>query len=260
MLFEPPPSQGDLHFRLFGFPVRVHPMFWLATVLLGIHGGEGGTPPAELVIWVVVVFASILVHELGHAVVQRRFGGHPWITLHAFGGLASCNDCDRRPRSQILISLAGPAAGFLLATVVFLALRLTGHEVGVRWGNRVANLSGVIGMHLPLATIYWEPLSTMNANLIVLQLFWINILWGLVNLLPIYPLDGGRVVARGPHVAQSTTGNRLVAQAFDGRRGAVGCVWVSRVGIVVYGAVLRISRLLQLPFARLVSGHVVTRP
>ena len=73
------------------------------------------------------MFVSILVHELGHAFVQRYFGGRPWITLYGFGGLASCNDCDRSPRSQIIISLAGPLAGFLFAVVVMIGVWLAGH-------------------------------------------------------------------------------------------------------------------------------------
>ena len=71
LLFEPPPSPGDVHFRLFGVPVRVHPFFWLTTVLMGLNP-KGGTPPAELLIWVAVVFVSILVHEFGHVALIRH--------------------------------------------------------------------------------------------------------------------------------------------------------------------------------------------
>jgi len=193
ILAEPPRSQYDLNFRLFGIPIRIHPYFWLVTVLLASGGGRGGMRPAELLAWVLIVVVSILVHELGHAFMQRHFGGRPWITLYGMGGLASCDDCDRRPSSQILISLAGPAAGFLLALAVAAALRLSGHVVGMNFGNGELTLSGVISISLPLTTVYWSPLEGRDANYIVAQLFWINILWGLVNLLPIYPLDGGRV-------------------------------------------------------------------
>src|SRR5688500_3784168 len=99
-LSEPPRSNGDLHFRVFGFPVRVHPYFWLVTAIMGLGSGDEGTAPMELLTWVGVVFVSILVHELGHAFLQRRFGGRPWITLYGLGGLASCDDCDRSPYSQ----------------------------------------------------------------------------------------------------------------------------------------------------------------
>ena len=91
LLGEPAPTQADLHFRIFGFPVRVHPLFWVVTVLLGL---QGRADPFETLVWVGVVFVSILVHELGHATLERTFGGHPWITLYSFGGLASCNDGD----------------------------------------------------------------------------------------------------------------------------------------------------------------------
>ena len=112
MLGEPPPTPADLHFRLFGFPIRVHPFFWVVILILGMGGlGGGQADPVETLIWVAVAFISILVHELGHAVLQRRYGGHPWITLYGMGGLSSCDDCDRSPVSQILISAAGPVAG-----------------------------------------------------------------------------------------------------------------------------------------------------
>jgi stage IV sporulation protein FB len=191
LLTEPPPSQGDLHFRLFGIPVRVHPLFWVITVIMGLRGGDDGTPPAQLLIWIAIVFISILVHELGHAFLQRRFGGRPWITLHGFGGLASCDDCDSSPRSQILIALAGPVAGFCLAAVVIAGLRLSGHAVG--WTSASNRPLGMIPISLLGQTLYFQPLESITGSFFVLNMLWVNIVWGLVNLLPVYPLDGGRI-------------------------------------------------------------------
>lgn len=175
-LGEPPPTQADLHFRLFGIPVRVHPLFWVITLILGLGGSEDAEPKRVL-LWVAVVFVSIVVHEFGHALTQRYFGGHPWVTLYSFGGLASCNDCDRSPRAQLLISFAGPLAGFLFAGVVVLGLialrRFQGFEldwIPIRWS--------LFGSWLDIAVFY---------------LLFVNIIWGLVNLLPIYPLDGGQI-------------------------------------------------------------------
>jgi len=196
LLTEPPPSQGDLHFRVFGFPVRIHPFFWVTTVLTGINT-KGGTPPSELLIWIGVVFVSILVHELGHAFLQRRFGGRPWITLHGIGGLASCDDCDRSPHSQILISLAGPAAGFLFALTIIILSRVTGHPIGVTWSPEIAlRESGITtpdGLGFLGLVLYWEALAPEAANSLLRNILFVNIVWGLVNLLPVYPLDGGRV-------------------------------------------------------------------
>jgi stage IV sporulation protein FB len=196
ILGEPAPTAADLHFRLFGIPVRVHPFFWLVSLLLGMGGGPAD--PVETLIWVAVVFVSILVHELGHAFTQRRFGGRPWITLYSFGGLASCNDCDRSPRSQILILLAGPAAGFVFAAAVVLLMRLSGHYVGVATSESQIDLESLdlervwvlaIG---PILT-FFEPLASRPLSHAVGDLLQVNILWGLVNLLPLYPLDGGQI-------------------------------------------------------------------
>jgi Zn-dependent protease len=185
LLGEPAPTPADFHFRLFGFPVRVHPLFWIITLILGM--GSGKADPVNTLVWVPVVLVSILVHELGHAFVQRYYGGHPWITLYSFGGLASCNDCDNRPLSQILISLAGPVAGFLFAGVV----------IGV-----LAAMGRIAGLTVDLIPVVWIPFDLQYYELhgkltprdaLVWDLLQVNILWGLVNLLPIYPLDGGHI-------------------------------------------------------------------
>lgn len=197
ILGEPPPTQGDLHFRLFGIPVRVHPFFWLVSLLLGLQLED----PAKVLIWVIVVFVSILVHELGHAFLQRYYGGRPWITLYSFGGLASCNDCNRAPWPQILISLAGPLAGFILAALVVAVVSLSGHAIGfaLAAGRDLDalmvkhDINAIILQPLVVIDAYFQPFHTMAVNQTVADLLQINILWGLLNLLPIYPLDGGRI-------------------------------------------------------------------
>jgi hypothetical protein len=128
LIGEPAPTQADVHFRLAGVPVRVHPYFWIVTLIMGMGGFRAGkADPVESLVWVAIVFVSILVHEMGHATMQRIYGGHPWITLYGLGGLASCNDCDRSPLRQIIILLAGPCAGFLLAAFVVAVLMARGH-------------------------------------------------------------------------------------------------------------------------------------
>lgn len=175
LLGEPAPTQADLHFRVLGVPVRVHPFFWVMALLLGMGGREA--EPVTTLIWVAVVFVSILVHEMGHAAMQRYYGGHPWITLYGFGGLASCDDCDRSPRAQILISLAGPFAGFFFAGfVVSILVALQRFE----------------GFDLYWIPIHWVPFGT-RLDLAIAFLMFVNVAWGLLNLLPIYPLDGGRI-------------------------------------------------------------------
>jgi len=199
LLGEPPATQADLHFSIFGFPVRVHPYFWLVSLFMGAGGfGGGKVDPKDVFVWVVVVFVSILVHELGHATMQRFYGGRPWITLYALGGLASCNDGPRTAGRRILILLAGPGAGFLLAAVVIAVIKASGHQFGVTTMSRleeslfqVSNPDGV-GLVGPVIA-YYEGFRSPMVNEAIRQLLWVNILWGLVNLLPVFPLDGGQI-------------------------------------------------------------------
>ncbi len=183
LLGEPQPTQADLHFRLFGFPVRVHPFFWVVAVVLGLRMPDART----LVTWIVAVFVGVLVHELGHAVVMRWNGFHPHITLYSLGGLASYGSgaygaASLGPWRQIGISLAGPGAGFLLAAVVCMGLVASGTGVHVSWGLP-------IGLNLSPADIVGGILLTIFIDLIL----FVTVAYGILNLMPIYPLDGGQV-------------------------------------------------------------------
>ncbi len=200
MLSEPPPTQVDVHFHAFGFPVRIHPFFWAIALLIGLSSFKG--EPLGALLSVPLILVSILAHELGHAVLQRRFGGRPYIVLHGFGGLAICGDCDRSPRSQILISLAGPIAGFLLAGVIVILLTLVSGYVAFQpawsdqsWASQLEPelTSRLSGVWLAIGTIWYERFSSPAINDIFRILLYVNIFWGLMNLLPVYPLDGGQV-------------------------------------------------------------------
>jgi Zn-dependent protease len=183
-LGEPPRTQADLNFPLFGIPVRVHPLFWLMAVILGAGSNRDAR---GLVVWVGVVFVSILVHELGHAVAMLHYGMYPWITLHGFGGLTSSNPSYRSGShssstgAQVLISLAGPLAGFLLAGLVVGVLYLLHHEVVLLRGGPLGVWFGFEGFpSLELSEFFYD-------------LLMVNIFWGILNLMPIYPLDGGQI-------------------------------------------------------------------
>lgn len=231
MLAEPPPTQADLHFRIAGFPVRVHPLFWVIALLIGLNSFDGEGLGALLAVG--VVFVSILIHELGHAVLQRYFGGWPRIVLHGFGGLAICDDCDRSPRSQILISLAGPVAGFLLAVIVMLCMLLMSGFMTFEpfWSDSrwAANLDPglvdkLVGLPLVVGTLWFERFDSSGVNDVVFMLLWVNIFWGLMNLLPVYPLDGGRVA------------REVMTLGPDPRRGIIWSLQLS-IGVAIVAGV-----------------------
>jgi stage IV sporulation protein FB len=180
MLGQIPETPYDLHFRILGIPTRVHPGFFVISAIMGWSEGWASvlktSPFVVVLLWTVCVFVSILVHELGHAAMAQRFGWPPHIVLYHFGGLAIYSPTWGHTRGRsILISLAGPGAGFVL------------------FGLVAAFEAIIIHQRLPISPFLAYAL---------IQLKVINLVWGLVNLLPVYPLDGGRVaeeILRGIH-------------------------------------------------------------
>jgi Zn-dependent protease len=193
---EPPRTKYDVHFAIAGIPVRVHPLFWLVSLVLGAGSFANPNPPKAVLMWVCVVFVSIVVHELGHAFAFRYFGQPARIVLYSFGGLAIPHDRnayggyessyyreERGPGAKMLIALAGPLAGFTLAALVLIALIASGRAVEFRPSDSIL-------WPLPFEFEFFE---SMNVNRLVVYLLEVNILWGVINLLPVFPLDGGQV-------------------------------------------------------------------
>jgi Zn-dependent protease len=185
MFTDPGRSPWDLSFRLFGVPVRVHPMFWLMSAILYPNTPTLNIP--YLLVWVACVFVSILIHEMGHVVLAGVFGVRGEIVLYGFGGLAM-NAGQMRSRWQhVLVCLAGPLAGFLFLGLVILCLPLVAPELWDFLKYRVQSALGQPAEHAVL-------LAQDVPKIIILgYLVWINLLWGVVNLLPIWPLDGGQI-------------------------------------------------------------------
>ncbi|MBW3543544.1 MAG: hypothetical protein KY476_25105 [Planctomycetes bacterium] len=155
------PTPYDLRFGLFGIPVRVHPVFWLTAAFIAWIPDR----PDLTLVGMAVVFVSVLVHELGHAVTTRAFGWYPEISLEFFGGYATTTR--HSTGKDIAVLAAGPGAGFLLYAAVY-AFR----EVAVRQGWVWNEYVGV--------AVYFA--------------LWANLVWNVLNLFPIYPLDGGQIV------------------------------------------------------------------
>jgi Zn-dependent protease len=153
----------DLRFSLFGIPVRVHPLFWLLSLVIGWVPDHLPFTVAS----VLCIFVSILVHELGHASTAAFFGWPPHIVLYWLGGYASYQPSWGHSTSRtILVLLAGPGAGFVLL----------GLTVGLEFA-------------LAFRGVELQPL----AQHAMAELILINLAWGVMNLLPVYPLDGGQI-------------------------------------------------------------------
>lgn len=162
-MFGIQPTPFDLHFSLGRIPVRVHPGFWL-------FGAIFYWVPDDLrltFIWVACLFVSILVHELGHALIGEAFGWPSEILLYHFGGLAfSQRYYNNTPWRSIAVSIAGPCAGFAFYGIIFVITQIAS---GMEW------------------------MQNPYVRFAVFQLEFINLWWGIVNLAPVLPLDGGRI-------------------------------------------------------------------
>lgn len=189
-LQEPNRTPWDLNFSVLGFPVRVHPLFWLMCLLMGSSYDAKG-----IVMVTLVFFVSILIHELGHALMMRRFGRESHIVLYMMGGLAIEGSGNpyassyhprgerRTAQEQIYISLAGPVAGFIFAAIAVIFAKAIGGDVQSHWYYNI----------VPGWRIIPGPQISPEAAMVLAILLFVNIFWGVVNLLPVYPLDGGQV-------------------------------------------------------------------
>src|SRR5579864_4120007 len=159
--------------RLFGIEVRLHATFlvFLAWVALShlIRGHAIGTAAAG-VAYVLAVFAIIVLHELGHALTARRFGiATRDITLLPIGGVARLERMPTKPSQEFLVAIAGPAVNFALALLLF---------------------AGVVAMGTIEDAAHW----TLVGGPLLAKLMWTNVALGAFNLIPAFPMDGGRVL------------------------------------------------------------------
>jgi membrane-associated protease RseP (regulator of RpoE activity) len=184
-LAEPQSTNFDVHFSIGKIPVRVHPLFWLISLVFGALAFRGAPCVHVFVgmaLWTAAVFISILVHELGHALMAKAFGWPPRIVLYGMGGLAIYSPSRQTRKSRILIDFAGPGAGFLLGGIIMAAVLLSGHSVPL------PGLPFTIGGGPSFLAA-----GTGRLELFVLFLLYVNFFWGLLNLAPVQPLDGGGI-------------------------------------------------------------------
>lgn len=154
-----------IQFSLFKIPIRVELWFWLTLAFIGgVLGVDGKEAFFLLLLFMIAGFISILVHELGHALTAKAFGKRVEIVLQAFGGYAAYSGGAPLDRTRtFLVTAAGPALQIVLGVVVYL------------FSQSLPGMS-------PQATYF------------VKVLYAISFIWAILNLLPVLPLDGGRLL------------------------------------------------------------------
>lgn len=251
-------------FTIFGFEVKAD-LSWLviaALVTWSLAAGafplyypdlSQGTYWAMGVVGAILLFASILAHELTHSLVGRRFGIEiKGITLWIFGGIAETGAEAERPREELLMAGAGPLSSLVLA--------------GVFWGLTFAG-----------SAFAW-PAPVMG---VLGYLAWVNFVLALFNLVPAFPLDGGRVLraflwGRKGNILDATRVASKVGSGFGilliglGVVGLffgnfIGGVWWILIGMFLRGAArgtyqqLVASKILEgAPVRRMMDRHPAT--
>lgn len=161
--------------RVGGIDLRVHASFFilLAWLALAYYREGGTTGAARGVLFTVALFASVVLHELGHAFAGRRIGvpTHD-ITLLPIGGVARLDDIPEEPKQELAIALAGPAITVAIVAALYLLLRV---------------------LSLP-ATLVESAVTRGGWGAFLAQLMWVNVSLLVFNLLPAFPMDGGRVL------------------------------------------------------------------
>ncbi len=178
-------------FRIFGIDMRVH---WTFVLILAYGAFAFGDPTAEPVagaiygiIIVLLLFLCVTLHEFGHALVAQYFGVKvPHITLLPIGGVASLERMPDRPFEELVIAIAGPLVNFALVIIMLplalIAMSFSGGSLTMQ------NMMSVLGYMFGLMP------RQSGINGILFFLVSANLWLGLFNLLPAFPMDGGRIL------------------------------------------------------------------
>jgi Zn-dependent protease len=192
----------------------MHPSFLLlvAFALLGLLG-----PWFDGLVWIVLIFASIVVHELGHALVARRRGLVVRdIVLMPIGGASEIEGLSDDARHELAVAIAGPITSVALALVLGAAIVLAGGSVGA---------------------------PSLSTGSLPVRVLWANLMLAAFNLLPVLPMDGGRVLraawARDVGYEVATARAARLGRVLAIAMGAVGVLympWLVVIAVFVYVA------------------------
>ena len=154
-----------------GTVIRIHITFLLFLAWIGVaafaRGGQGAA--LQSVVYILLLFLCVLLHEFGHVFAARRYGIQtPDITLLPIGGVARLERIPEKPTQELVVALAGPAVNIAIAALLFLVLGGLASDAGTEVANPGVSL--------------------------LERLLWVNLFLVVFNLIPAFPMDGGRVL------------------------------------------------------------------
>ncbi|MFO0866862.1 MAG: site-2 protease family protein [Gemmataceae bacterium] len=226
----------NLHLgRLLGIDVKVHWTFWLLPLLIIFSGNAGPLSVGMHLGLLFAMFGCVVMHEYGHALTARRYGIRTRdVTLYPIGGVANLERISEKPREELVIAIAGP--------LVYVAI--------------VAVLVGAMFVKASISPILVDDghLVFDRTDLFLSLLAWLNVGMILFNMIPAFPLDGGRVL----RALLAFKYDRLRATRIAVRVGTVlifslailsffftGSIWLGIIGMFLYFAGQREVAMLE---------------
>jgi Zn-dependent protease/CBS domain-containing protein len=162
--------------KFFGVEVFIHWTFWILIVWIFLMHWQIGNAVKfgfRGVLFILALFVCVVLHEFGHALVARRFGvATKNITLYPIGGIASLEGMPEKPGQELLVGLAGPVVNLTIAAFLWLYLGPTSQMLDLSAMKEATNITQT--------PFLWS-------------LFFANLILAVFNLLPAFPMDGGRV-------------------------------------------------------------------
>ena len=206
--------------RIAGIEIGIHYSWFIILGLITWTLSNGLLPSlnrswSETTLWAlglllaILLFASVLVHELAHSIVAKARGFEvKGITLFLLGGVSSLQSDARRARDEFIISAVGPAASLVLAGLFWLIILIIGRDAVVIWFPQARSLDAIE--------------AALN------YLWFLNLLLAIFNLLPAFPLDGGRVLRS---ILWAVTGSYLKATRVAARGGQLAGLALVAFGV-----------------------------
>jgi Zn-dependent protease len=205
--------------KIVGIDFRIHVTFFLLLIFIYVSALSQYGPKSAFmaVLFICAIFACVLIHEIGHSLIARRFGKEAKsITLLPIGGVATMEEMPEKPQQEIVMSIAGPLINLAIAGILFLFVS--------QWqGIRVL-------------TMYPDSLSAFISELIS-----VNIILAVFNLIPAFPMDGGRVLrgilALKMDYIQATSLAVSIGQGmslFFIFFGLLFNIWITLIGVFIY--------------------------
>jgi len=204
--------------RIFGINLRIHLTFFLLLlfVFASAYSERGFNAGVMSALFICAIFACVVIHEVGHSLIARRFGKEAKsITLLPIGGMATVEEMPKKPAQEIAVALIGPMINLVIAGVLYV---LVGRETGVS-----------------------IPIYIESGRAFVSGLIGVNIMLAIFNLIPAFPMDGGRVLrailAIKLNYVRATSLAVSIGQAisvFFIFFGLVSNWWLTLIGVFLY--------------------------